>query len=49
MIEELEKFTGYRPILKIEFFPTDHNFNTDYSDTRGKEEAGKQEASSVLL
>jgi hypothetical protein len=33
MIEELEKFTGYKPILKVEFL-TDRNFNTDSNDTR---------------
>ncbi len=42
MAEELEKFTGYKPILKVEFL-TDRNFNTDYSDTREKEEKEKAE------
>ena len=49
MIEELEKFTGYKPILKIEFFPTDPNFNTDYSNVREKEEEKKAGVTSVLL
>lgn len=49
MTEELEKFTGYKPILKIDFFSTDRNFMTDCSDTRGKKEVKKQGAGSVVL
>ncbi|HEY5124519.1 MAG TPA: hypothetical protein VIK14_12370 [Ignavibacteria bacterium] len=56
MTEELTKFTGYSPILKIEFFSTAHNFLTYSSDIReekrdirGREVKEKTEAGSILL
>jgi hypothetical protein len=45
MVEELTKFTGYSPILKIEFF-TNNEFspqNTTNKSTEGKE-TGKEES-----
>jgi hypothetical protein len=39
MVEELEKFTGYKPIVKIELFPTDFDFHISSSDIRDKTEA----------
>ncbi|MBK7628101.1 MAG: hypothetical protein IPJ16_13060 [Bacteroidales bacterium] len=42
MIEELEKFTGYKPILKIDFFSTDHKFSTDFSDIERHEEVRRR-------
>jgi len=41
MIEELTKFTGYSPILKIESFSTDRNFNSiqrDLGDKRSRKQ-----------
>jgi hypothetical protein len=45
MSEELEKFSGYKPIIKIEFFSTPRIFNPDsegFGEREEREEAGKE-------
>jgi hypothetical protein len=49
MIAELTKFTGYSPILKIEFFPTKHNFRDVSRDKAGIREGKEEGEGSVLL
>jgi len=43
MIEELTKFTGYSPILKIENFSTDRNFNSIQRDLGDKRSRKREE------
>lgn len=49
MAEELQKFIGYKPILKVEFFSTDRKSNLDYKGERDKIEREETKRNSVLL